>query len=162
MKKLLALPFLPAEDIEQVFNELRDGLSPYVRQRMNSYNTYYSRYWINIIKPEGFSVFGLTARTNNVIESFHATLLRKLSVHPVAWDFFCKYKIFSTKISETMTKCLIFFAAKLQKVNDRARKDYVALQHGRQVRSAPRYQTIYKQNVLFKGESLAHVFSQKR
>jgi len=43
---------------------------------------YIQNFWLNIIHPDGFSVFGLNIRTNNCIESFHSMLKTSIGQHP--------------------------------------------------------------------------------
>jgi len=43
---------------------------------------YVRNYWINIIRPEGFTVYGLNIRTNNYVESFHSMLGSTIGRHP--------------------------------------------------------------------------------
>ena len=52
---------------------------------------YFERYWMRVIGPEGFSVYGINHRTNNFVESFHASLLGYLGVHPSLWTFYGKH-----------------------------------------------------------------------
>lgn len=48
---------------------------------------YIQNFWLNIIHPDGFSVFGLNIRTNNFIESFHSMLKASIGQHPPVWTF---------------------------------------------------------------------------
>lgn len=66
-------------------------LTPYLRNRFQGFIAYFQKQWIQKMGPQGFSVFGLQARTNNVIESFHAVLLRHQGIHAFAWSFLCKF-----------------------------------------------------------------------
>lgn len=93
IKSILALPFLPQEKIANHFESMYRALTPYLQNRFLAFRRYYQNQWLTRIGPRGFSVFGLQHRTNNVIESWHSLLKRKLDIHPYAWDFFCNYKI---------------------------------------------------------------------
>jgi len=64
---------------QQVFEELRPVFN------------YFDRYWMGVVGPEGFSVHGFNHRTNNFVESFHASLLGYLGVHPPLWTFYGKF-----------------------------------------------------------------------
>lgn len=90
LKSILALPFLPHEEIENQFNNKSNALSPWLRDRLRAFIKYFKKQWLRQIGVRGFSVFGLQDRTNNVLESFHAVLLRNLGPHPATWDFFSK------------------------------------------------------------------------
>lgn len=49
---------------------------------------YYERYWMDVIGPLNFSVYRLRYRTNNFIESYHATLVRLMGQHPPLYRFY--------------------------------------------------------------------------
>lgn len=94
IQRVLALPLLPHDKIALQFRVLKGELSEYLKDRFKRFTTYFERYWLKIIKPKNFSVFGLQHRTNNAIEAYHASLLRKLEIHPTAWAFFCKQVVY--------------------------------------------------------------------
>ncbi|CAB0032071.1 unnamed protein product, partial [Trichogramma brassicae] len=48
---------------------------------------YFRTYWLKTVTPAGFSVFGLSKRTNNCCESFNSLLSRDLEKRPVPNDF---------------------------------------------------------------------------
>lgn len=103
IRKVLALPFLPYEQISETFENLVRSLSSYVKGRLPSSVRYFRDFWLRIIQPRGFSVFGLQHRTNNIVESYHATrscyhTKRRLEIHPLAWDFICEYSYANKKI----------------------------------------------------------------
>lgn len=89
-KKVLALPFLPPLIMEQIFNTIVDDLGLNLRQLLSRFITYYRRFWISIITPKGFSVHGLVARTNNILESHNCRLKEVIGIKPKPWDFFSK------------------------------------------------------------------------
>lgn len=74
VKKVLALPFLPHEDIEEAFCELsgKVGVIGPVREFMD----YVRETWLThrIWKVENWSVFGRSIRTNNDVEGWHHKL----------------------------------------------------------------------------------------
>lgn len=90
VRSLLALPLLPHEHIQNHFENMVNNLNEYLQNRFRCFIAYFQNQWLRRIGVEGFSVFGLQNRTNNVIEAFHAVLLRHQGVHPYAWSFFCK------------------------------------------------------------------------
>ena len=90
----MGLAFLPKEEIEATFRIISNALSMRVRNRLMPFLNYFQSFWLDIIKPVGFNIFGLEMRTNNCIESFHSRLQHNIETHPQAWDFYCKYKNF--------------------------------------------------------------------
>ena len=75
IKKLMALPFLPAPEIDPAFQRLRlqattDALEELVQ--------YISDTWISstVFPPKDWSVFGQAIRTNNDVEGWHNDLNR--------------------------------------------------------------------------------------
>lgn len=44
-------------------------------------------YWFQTIGPSDISVFNKDIRTNNYVESYHASLLRLIKPHPKVWEF---------------------------------------------------------------------------
>ena len=87
MKEFNALGLLPATEIEGGFLGLqaRIGEFPDFEEPLADFCRYHERFWINQIGPEGFSVFGLQDRTNNVMESFHALLKHVLGAKAPWW-----------------------------------------------------------------------------
>lgn len=49
---------------------------------------YFQNFWIDLIGPTGFSVFGLNIRTNNYVESFHSVIRTTIGRHPPLWTFY--------------------------------------------------------------------------
>jgi len=61
---------------------------PEINEVMNRFlMDYIYHYWFLQIGPRFLSVFGQDHRTNNYLESFHATLLTQIGRHPNIWDF---------------------------------------------------------------------------
>lgn len=48
---------------------------------------YFQREWINIVGPDGFSVFNSNDRTNNFVESYHARINESMGKN-VGWQEF--------------------------------------------------------------------------
>lgn len=90
-KKIMALAYLPSHLIEGQYRRLKNDLAPNLARRFGQFCRYYDRYWLQIVTPGGFSVYGLGRRTNNVIESYHSRLRHKLDARRAPWDFVCKY-----------------------------------------------------------------------
>ena len=91
VKKVLALAFLPADQIIIEYETLKGSLQAVMKNRLVAFLNYFENYWLRIVTPKGFSIFGLDRRTNNAIESFHAQLGHKLETHPSPWDFICEF-----------------------------------------------------------------------
>lgn len=68
-----------------------------LRDELNSIFQYYERFWLDTVQPEHFSVYRVHHRTNNFIESYHASLVRMMGIHPRLYDFYSKLNIFITK-----------------------------------------------------------------
>ena len=87
----LGLPLLPEGDIVQALSDIRGLISieitnnPSAKQLLGNLGQYVQRQWISkaTIGPGRLSVRNNSSRTNNVLESFHASLLRRIKVsHP--------------------------------------------------------------------------------
>ncbi|XP_051158527.1 uncharacterized protein LOC127279909 [Leptopilina boulardi] len=83
----MALPLLPANEIERAFNELVTSLSAPTRRIMGPLLRYYRRQWLRKVTPQIFSVHNLRRRTNNNIESYHRTLKDRFGLHSNIWTF---------------------------------------------------------------------------
>ncbi|XP_043467899.1 uncharacterized protein LOC122502079 [Leptopilina heterotoma] len=83
----MALPLLPANEIEQAFNDIVTSLSAATRRIMEPFFHYYRRQWIRKVTPQIFSVFNPRRRTNNNIESYHRTLKIRFGIHLNIWTF---------------------------------------------------------------------------
>lgn len=94
VKRILALAFLPAPMIEEEYErqkqEIADDGEYY--ELLDRFFEYFESYWMRIITPEGFSVFGLSKRSNNVVEGFNFSLQYALSARPMPCDYLCNYK----------------------------------------------------------------------
>lgn len=49
---------------------------------------YFERFWMDLVIPQIFTVFRLQYRTNNFVESYHASLLRLIGQHPTLYRFY--------------------------------------------------------------------------
>lgn len=93
------MPYLPATRIdalpsmEDAFNEVLEYVNhfPDLAVQLNDFLIdYIWRYWFLTISPENVSVYNQEIRTNNYIESYHASLLRLIKPHPKVWEFLSK------------------------------------------------------------------------
>ncbi|XP_018377361.1 PREDICTED: uncharacterized protein LOC108770307, partial [Trachymyrmex cornetzi] len=104
----MALPLAPADMFEQglqIIQDEADAMSaeyPVVLQ----FAVYLRRIWLPL--KDKVSVFGTSIRTNNLVESFHFVIFRKLGgIHPNIW-------IFLHNLSELITDQEINMARLLQ------------------------------------------------
>ena len=85
---LVSLPLLPPGEISAAVSDVKaqlDSSSPHTNQ-LQQLITYANRQWINkrTIGPDRLSVRDNRSRTNNVLESYHAALRRRIKVaHPI-------------------------------------------------------------------------------
>jgi len=89
---LVSLPLLPPTDITDAMADIQEHVkddSPYANQ-LRQLISYVRRQWINkrSVGPERLSVRDNNSRTNNVLESYHAALRRRIKVsHPNLYSF---------------------------------------------------------------------------
>ncbi|XP_061184450.1 uncharacterized protein LOC133192458 [Saccostrea echinata] len=76
VRKLLALPFLPEEQIPVAFNTLKETVTS---DRLIQLTNYKERTWINgdIWTPSSWTVYRMTVRTNNDVEGWHHRINRR-------------------------------------------------------------------------------------
>lgn len=89
--QLLALPLLPAGDIEAAFRWLLTNTPPDILEFFQSIINYVENQWLRRVRPENFSVFGLQNRTNNPMEAYHRVLSVRWGEHPRIWKFTSTY-----------------------------------------------------------------------
>uniref|UniRef100_T1J8C3 RING-type domain-containing protein n=1 Tax=Strigamia maritima TaxID=126957 RepID=T1J8C3_STRMM len=93
VKRCMALSLLPHTSIVAGLQTIREytRLQGIDSGTVQSLLLYIECRWIRIITPERFSVFDLIRRTNNDVESFHKTLLKRIGLsHPNIWEFMVK------------------------------------------------------------------------
>ena len=87
----MALPLLPADEIDGAMRSLHVQvvtLIPEEQRRLLQFQRYMTTFWLQKITPPRMSVYGFGRRSNNAIESFNATLKRKVkSAHPNIFVF---------------------------------------------------------------------------
>ena len=87
----MALPLLPAEAVEETIRELSTQvipLPPVEQRQLQQFRRYVLSFWVQKVTPQRLSVFGLKRRSNNSVESFNATLKRKIQkAHPNIFFF---------------------------------------------------------------------------
>lgn len=83
IKKILALAFLPSYMIEDEYYRQKETMENDVKLLLARFLSYFERYWLGIITPAAFSVYGLTNRTNNISESWNSELFQLFGKNPV-------------------------------------------------------------------------------
>lgn len=82
VKKVLALAFLPPEQVQNAYENIKEEMLIEHRQLLNDFLSYFERFWMGIVTPAAFSIFGLMKRTNIISESFNSILLQRLKKKP--------------------------------------------------------------------------------
>ncbi|KAL8596226.1 hypothetical protein ACOMHN_021266 [Nucella lapillus] len=89
--KYMALPLLPSTRIEEGLDELQNEapqIPPENQRKLEVFRRHVRSFWMQKVTPSRMTVFGLSRRSNNSIESFHAMLKRKIGVaHPNFYVF---------------------------------------------------------------------------
>ncbi|KAJ8684327.1 hypothetical protein QAD02_020119 [Eretmocerus hayati] len=126
---LLALAFLPPNKIQDEFDRQCAVMEPQLRAHMSPIlDTYFPNYWLKVITPRGFSVYGLDTRTNNGSESNNHTLHTDLGKRPQT--------------------CIAMFRLLLMFV--RIRRMIEQSRNLEQIRCLPSYRTMLVEKKLFK------------
>lgn len=100
LQDFIALALLPDNEIVKEFLKLKEALlKEYEKEKdiiknLNLFIEYYESTWINIYKPETFSVYNKSNRTNNSIEAYHRVLNSYLQSALSASAFLSKKKLF--------------------------------------------------------------------
>ena len=59
-----------------------------IKSKLLAFKRYFERYWLNIVTPEGFSVYGLNHKTNNNAEGLNRRLKTNMgNRHRGFWQF---------------------------------------------------------------------------
>ena len=83
IRQLMAIGFLPADRIRPFFDRLAEKSSSSIGPLL----AYYSKFWIEQIGPERLSVYGHQVRTNNNVESWHASFNKLVGkAHPNVFE----------------------------------------------------------------------------
>ena len=89
VKKIMAVPFLPAELILPTYTLLQiPTLQQSQMDKLEVFLNYFKKQWLTKIGPEELSIFNLNNVTNNAAESYHGKLKSIIkSSHPRIWNF---------------------------------------------------------------------------
>lgn len=96
LKKMIALALLPPHLIREGLNHVKKlafalGKKEGTLKKWKKLFKYFEKEWMDIVKPEGFSVFDALDRTNNCLERYHRDLNQMLIHHPSVKKFLGKY-----------------------------------------------------------------------
>ena len=127
---ILCLAFLPPERIFEKYQHIKTLGTGEVREMLQNFFDYYGSYWISKVGTVGFSIFGLSRRTTNATEAYHASLIRRMGRYLTPWMFICK----------------------LLQIQNAAVVEVRKLTSGLQVARQPRYSTTFRDINLIKGK----------
>lgn len=119
MRKVFALPLLPADDIEAAFqkikekNESNDG-------RLDAFLSYVDATWIHssMWPVASWSVYGRSIRTNNDVEGWHARLNRRAKKGNLS--FYLLVELLFKEAKEIPIQCKLVKEGKLRRYQRRA------------------------------------------
>ena len=123
VKMLMALPFLPHQEIPASFQRLKlQATTPVLHELVD----YVDKQWINTsaFPPSSWSVYGQPVRTNNDIEGWHHSLNRRAGGR-VHLPFYLLIQLLHRESSVCTVQVRLVNARKLQRIQ---RKKYRALQ----------------------------------
>ncbi|XP_034935548.1 uncharacterized protein [Chelonus insularis] len=87
MKKSIALPLLPPEDMREAYDWLLQNIPECMKSIFHKFLTYYDRQWVQLTRAECLSVFKMVHRTNNFSEAYNRLLTLLFGEHPSIWKF---------------------------------------------------------------------------
>lgn len=87
-RKFQSLALLPYDKINDAFVYLlREALQEKKMKEFSPFIAYFKKEWMEIVKPEYFSVFGKDVRTTGSAEAFNGKLNKKFRTHPSFYNF---------------------------------------------------------------------------
>ncbi len=108
VKLLMALPFLPENEIPGVVDSLfseEHQVENSTKVLLNKLKSYFTHYWMGSVTPKHFSVFNFEHSTNNFCESFHSRLKARVkSHHPSVWTFMSHLNNFLTDATNELKR----------------------------------------------------------
>ncbi|KAJ8666371.1 hypothetical protein QAD02_008033 [Eretmocerus hayati] len=84
---ILALAFLPSDLIQETYDDIKEGMPFPIRCILEKFLKYFERFWLGIVKPDGFSIFGLFQRSNNISEQLNNKYLQYMGRGPTSCEF---------------------------------------------------------------------------
>lgn len=127
----MALPFLPAEQIADMFQHFSNLLGPSHDIGFHRLLEYFESTWITstIFPPSSWSVFGHAVRTNNDVEGWHNGLNRMVSRRGnenVNLNIYELVEVLHTCCLQVQTDCQLVTAEKLHKAQRKTHLQYQA------------------------------------
>ncbi|XP_044014013.1 uncharacterized protein LOC122856408 [Aphidius gifuensis] len=92
VRKILCLPLLPRNEIQQAYNFLIRNAPVDVLRFFEDLVQYYPRTWLTQDRLTRLSVYQQADKTNNPIESYHRVIHTLFGPHPKIWQFTAKLK----------------------------------------------------------------------
>ncbi|XP_078320426.1 uncharacterized protein LOC144621355 [Crassostrea virginica] len=100
LKQIMALPFLPAQDIPAAFQQLRDRV---ITDSLQSLVVYLERQWIQhqMFRPASWTVYRQTVRANNDVEGWHHRANAKVGQRSCSFYRLCSLLLREAQLVET-------------------------------------------------------------
>ena len=111
LRKVMALPYLPHEQIPAAFDALRGQLRE-DQPKLQAFMAYVERQWIKhtTFTPSSWSVFKMSIRSNNDIEGYHFKLNRYfIFIHCLTCVYMKEIQINVMSINHVYFLLLIYF-----------------------------------------------------
>ncbi|KAJ8672062.1 hypothetical protein QAD02_003321 [Eretmocerus hayati] len=84
---ILALAFLPSDLIQETYDDIKEGMPFPIRCILEKFLEYFERFWLGIVKPDGFPIFGLFQRSNNISEQLNSKYLQYMGRGPTSCEY---------------------------------------------------------------------------
>lgn len=83
----MSLPLVPPGNIPEAVNFIFQNISPENDVVLQPFIRYIRTQWLQRVTPAKISVYGLSRRTNNNLESAHRRMYDRMRHHPNIWEF---------------------------------------------------------------------------
>ena len=125
MRRLITLPLLPYQQIDNVYPHLKPQLflagcsRPLLQKAKKVYN-YLDNYWLGKVGSARISVFGQAHRITNDIENYHLRILKRIKVrHGNVWRFVSRYFLVFPLLNILITEHMMDIAATTEADSER-------------------------------------------
>ena len=88
---LMALALLDSNEIKKEFDYVKSSCEDELQELFKPLFDYFNSFWMEKTKPEGFSVYGLTDRTDNATESYHRDWRSRIKTNSYISSFLGTY-----------------------------------------------------------------------
>ncbi|CAI6361153.1 unnamed protein product [Macrosiphum euphorbiae] len=116
LRMLMALAHLPGNEImfhgnlysiQLGFRFIQDLVADYgLEIELRTLMNYFERFWMDTVTPQRFTVCRLQHRTNNFIESYHASLLRLMGQRPQLYRFYDHLRTVETRARNDFNRAI--------------------------------------------------------